>query len=95
MWRPALLALLCTACVSLGDFRQGMNRLIGQPAQVAFDRLGYPDRSAVIEGKMVYYWGTDESACSFKVVTVGGVVQTWDAYGSPTGCSIYLKGLSR
>ena len=90
-------ALLCSGCASFSTapFRDGMNRLIGQPTQVAFDRLGYPDRKEQIEDRTVYYWGTTYDPCSFKVVTVAGYVQTWDGYGSPSGCAAYLKGLSR
>lgn len=95
MWRAALLGLLCVGCVSLGDFKSGMNRLVGQRAQVAFDRLGYPDRKQDIEGRTVYYWGTSLEPCSFKIVTQSGVIRSWDGYGSPAGCSIYLKGLAR
>ena len=95
MRKLLLLALPLAGCatISTQPFQNGMNRLIGHPVQTAFDRLGYPDRKEAIEGRTVYYWGTSEDACSFKIVTDSGTVKQWDGYGSPSGCSVYLKGL--
>lgn len=96
--RIALLALLLTACTTLGNFSSGMDTLIGKPSQNAFDRLGFPDRQEVIAGRTVYFYGTDQErgpSCAFKIVTENDVVRSWDGIGNAWGCDMYLKGLSR
>jgi hypothetical protein len=96
--RLALVSLLLTGCVTLGDFSSGMNALIGQPADVAFRKLGYPDRQEAIAGRTVYYYGTDHEkgpSCAFKIVTESGIVRSWDGIGNASGCELYLSGLRR
>lgn len=94
---PVLTLLLC-GCATLGDFSAGMNALIGQPQQVAFQRLGYPDRQETVAGRTVYYYGADHDhgpSCAFKLVTEAGIVRAWDGIGNASGCGIYLGGLRR
>jgi hypothetical protein len=95
MKRVMLLAVLVSGCatVSTRPFSEGMNSLIGQPVEVAFDRLGYPQRQEVMAGNTVYYW-TENSDCQFNVVaTPDAKVKKWSGIGSPSGCSLYLSRL--
>jgi hypothetical protein len=88
--------LFLCGCATTGDFSQGMGQLIGQPIDVAFKRLGYPDRQEVIAGRTIYYYGTDHPtgpSCSFKLVTDAGIVRSWDGIGNAAGCGMYLRGL--
>lgn len=93
--RALFLVLLLSGCVSLSSFSDGMTALKGQPVEVAFQKLGYPERQAVIAGRTVYYWG-DRTDCSFKIVaTADGRVDRWDGIGSPAACSIYVSDLRK
>lgn len=93
----ALLAALSAGCATLGTFSSGMDDLIGRPVDVAFQRLGYPERQSVIVGQTVYYYGTDHDSgpsCTFKIVAdQGGIVRSWDGIGNAHGCSLYIRGL--
>lgn len=95
--RVVLLGLLLSGCatLSLQPFSERMTALKGQPVEVAFDKLGYPQNEKEIAGRKVYYW-TENSDCTFNIVaTPDGRVDKWSGVGSPAGCSLYLKGLSR
>lgn len=89
----ALLPLAACSTFSTAPFQSAMTSLKGQPVQVAFDKLGYPDKEGTVAGHAVYYWGTEESPCSFKIVATEGKIDQWDGYGSPAGCSYYLAKL--
>jgi hypothetical protein len=94
--RYTLALLLLAGCSTMGDFSSGMNTLVGQPAETAFARLGYPERQEQIAGRTIYYYGTDHAqgaSCAFKLVTEGGIVRSWDGIGNAAGCDLYLKGL--
>jgi hypothetical protein len=90
--------LLLAGCSTLSTFSEGMDRLVGQPTQTAFTKLGYPDRKETIENRTVYYYGTDHEegpSCAFKLVTEAGVIRSWDGIGNAYGCRIYLNALQR
>ncbi|CAN7287213.1 hypothetical protein [Neorhizobium sp. LjRoot104] len=64
----ALSLLAVSGCVTSEDIRAGTDTLKGQPYQVAFQRLGFPDRESHIAGHTVYSWENQNSG-SYSVPT--------------------------
>lgn len=87
------------ATTTLNNFSTGMNALVGQQAEVAFQRLGYPDRQETIAGNTAYFWGTDHDrgpSCAFKIVAnPAGRIISWDGTGNANGCDYFARRLSR
>ncbi|WP_157668145.1 hypothetical protein [Croceicoccus marinus] len=50
-------ALLLGGCTTFSNMENGLNVLMGQPIQVAFDNLGYPSGQMKVGDDTVYGWG--------------------------------------
>lgn len=64
----AISLVALTGCVTPENIRAGTDTLKGQPYQVAFKRLGFPDRENRIAGHTVYSW-VNQSSGSYSVPT--------------------------
>lgn len=59
----ALFAALClSGCNTFKDMDAGINSLVGQNIDVAFQRLGYPNQEGQLAGKTVYVWGVSRQS---------------------------------
>ena len=77
-----------------------LSRFRGKPVQYAFDRLGYPDKKVVIEGKIVYSWinvdtNRDGSPlrCTLKVITRAKRIIATDFFGNEGACERFAHSL--
>lgn len=98
--------LLLGGCVSQ-PMNEGLRPLKGQPASVAFERLGMPQDEKTVAGKHFYVWKTDHSGSAYGsldgtqyVCTVrafvddGNIVTALDWEGNGYGCAEYVQKLN-
>ena len=72
--------MLCAGCATFGQMDKGLDSLVGQKEQVAFDVLGYPDAKNDIGGATVYIWGRQSTGVYYAP-------QTRTTYGNVGGTS--------
>lgn len=76
-------------------FRE-LSKLKGKPQQVAFDKLGYPDRQLRVAGRLVYIWEKtepDDLRCTVKVITEKARIIDTDFNGNAGACSYFARRL--
>jgi hypothetical protein len=70
-----LLALALAGCTSFSVLDREMPKLVGQPIDVAVQKLGFPNNEQTIMGQKVYTWNTSQS--SFSVVPTTSVTTAY------------------
>jgi len=89
-------ALCLTGCLSAGNMDSGLDRLVGQPIQVATDRLGPPSGQTEAAGGKSYFWvsnGADLRVSTADPPSKFGTVSPTDmvADPSPTSSATYSQ----
>jgi len=83
---------------------KGLSPLVGMPASVAFDKLGFPTDERMIAGRKVYIWsksqivssGGDvgEFKCTVRIfVDASETITSSDWSGNLGGCASYMRRL--
>jgi hypothetical protein len=82
---------LCLAgCLSSGNMDAGLDRLVGQPVQVATDRLGPPTGQTEVAGGKSYFWvsnGPDTRVSTAEPPSKFGWVSPTDMVDPPATTS--------
>ena len=83
-----MLGVVVAGCTTFSDMENGLNYLMGQPVQVAFENLGYPSGSYQIGDDTVYGWGRSftMNMPTTSTTSVTGTVGTtpYSGYGTTT-----------
>lgn len=80
------LTILLTGCVSFSQMERGLESLVGENSQEAFNVLGYPSAKQEFGNDIVYVWSSSQSGTIFvpQTSTTHGTVGTTPVYGSTT-----------
>ncbi|MCW1401941.1 hypothetical protein OKA06_06220 [Novosphingobium sp. MW5] len=86
---------------SAGDvLSRDLRKLHGKRAQVAFDRLDYPDRRMTVQGAVLYIWANDDTNrdgsplyCTVKVIVRKGLIASTDIGGNEGACATFAHKL--
>jgi hypothetical protein len=84
MKRIAIFALpaLLTGCMTWGGFQQNLGTLIGEPLDVAINRLGYPNAERQIAGHHVYVWSSNSTGVIAMPQTTYGTATAFNRFGT-------------
>lgn len=67
LWLVA--AFVLAGCTSFSVLDKELPKLVGQPVDVAVNKLGFPNAERNIMGKKVYIWSTTQSGTSIVPTT--------------------------
>lgn len=83
----ALAVVGFAGCATFSQMESGLDRLVGQPIQAAFDTIGYPSGKQRYGSDTVYYWSSSHQGGMVvpTVQSTSGYVGSTPVYGTTTG----------
>jgi hypothetical protein len=95
----ALSPLLLAACVTPGQFREGIDSLNGKPVSVAVDKLGLPTSEQTVAGMRLVKWSVvsgSEYQCTVTLqIDDQNIIRRGSGDGNLGGCENYIRALKR
>ncbi|MBG7619367.1 hypothetical protein I5R65_07815 [Herbaspirillum sp. AP02] len=82
-------AAALTGCATWGQLDDGLKGLLGQPIDVAINKIGYPNSEQTIAGRKLYRWGSSSQQMAYMPTTTttngyAGVGSGFTPYSSTT-----------
>lgn len=82
----AVLSILTiSGCATWGQMNEGLQGLLGQPIDVAVNKIGYPTSEQTIAGRKLYRWGSSSQQVAYMPTTTS----TTGSFGVGTGFTPY------
>ncbi len=82
---PLAAAAVLVGCATWGQMNEGLQGLLGQPIEVAINKIGYPTSEQTLAGRKLYRWGSSSQQMAYLPTTT----TTTGSFGAGSGFAPY------